>query len=85
MKNHITKDGRKIPIKELEDRHLINIVKAIKRKARTGLFIKRYGGGMDSEEIWYDEEVIWGRQVKKALHFKSYKKELKARGLKAPL
>ena len=79
MKNHTTKDGRKIPIKELEIHHLTNIVNAIKKKAKSGMIIKRYGGGMDSEEIWYDEELIRGRKVKKLFHYKSYKRELKRR------
>ena len=79
MKYHITKDNRRIRIKDLETSHLMNIINAIKNKAKHGMIIKRYVAGMDSEDIWYDEDLLYGKAVKRALHFKAYKKELKRR------
>ena len=43
MKWHKTNDGRKIKIRYLDTRHLINAIMYIKRKAKEGLVI-RIGG-----------------------------------------
>ena len=78
MKYHKTKDGKKIKISDLDTNHLINIIKYIKRKAKKGLII-RIGGGYDANDMWYDEYELYGKEAKKYMNYKSYKKELKSR------
>lgn len=78
MKYHITKEGKKIKLSDLETSHLKNIVKLIKRRAKEGVTISS-GGGYFSDEIWYDEETIYGKKAKEHLGYKLYKKELKKR------
>lgn len=55
MKTWTTKDGRDIEIKDLEDSHLLNILKLIERMAEEldGSIID--GGGVDANDIWYIE------------------------------
>ena len=75
-----TKDGKEIPYSKIEDRHLLNILAMIKRKAKEmdGEIID--GGGYDMDEIWYVEgdEQDW----RKKLGYKPILKEVKRRGLK---
>ena len=78
MKYHITKDNRKILLKDLESSHILNILKWIKKQAITGLTIK-YGGGSTAEDIWYEEETIYGEKVLNHLHYNDYKTELNKR------
>ena len=78
MKHHVTKDGKKILLSDLEDSLLLNIINFIKRKAKEGLVIS-YGGGSHFEGIWYDEETIYAKEVKKRMGYKHYKRELKSR------
>jgi hypothetical protein len=80
---HTCKDGRKIKIRDLEDSHLVNIVKLIRRKAKEG-FTVSYGsvGTGQVDDMWYDELTFYGKQVRKMLKYKRYKKELKFRKLK---
>lgn len=77
---HKTKEGTEIPIIALSDDHLKNIIKYIKCKAKRGMSFQ-YGGGNTADEMWYDEETIYGKKVKKHLHYKVYKDELKRRNL----
>lgn len=75
---HITKDGKKIRIEELDTAHLNSIINWIKRKAQEGLTV-RYGGGSCAEDIWYDEETLFGDDALKALNYNAYKNELNKR------
>lgn len=78
---HKTKEGIKIPLSELNEDHLKNIIAYIKRKAKIGILFQN-GGGQDSNDIWYNEERLYGKQIKRYLHYKKYKEELKKRNLK---
>jgi hypothetical protein len=79
MKIHKTKDGKKIYLCDLELSHLENIIKWIERKAKEGLTIRFGGGGCHSEDMWYDEDVLYGKKVKKELNYKHYVLELHRR------
>lgn len=78
MKYHRTKDGRKIKIRDLEICHLRNIIKWIKSKSKEGITIS-HGGGTTADDMWYYEEQVTGKRVKKYFNYKHYKKELKRR------
>jgi capsule polysaccharide export protein KpsE/RkpR len=75
MEYHKTKDGRKIKLSQLETEHLRNIITRIERVARQGLLV-RSGGGSCSEDIWYDEEIIRGKEALEKLNYDVYIKEL---------
>ena len=75
---HVTKDGQEIPINNLENDHLINIINWIKRRAEIGFVI---GGGcpFDPESMWAD--LIQGNEAEEYLNLKIYEKEAKKRNL----
>lgn len=78
LKYHITKNGDRILIKDLETQHLENIIKLIERKAEEGLVIRR-GGGTTPEDIWYDEDHLFGEEVKEHMNYGAYVAELRSR------
>jgi hypothetical protein len=80
-KKWITKDGTKIPYNKLEDSHILNILKYIEKHAREGILI-HFSDSSLSGDIWYDEEIIKGEEVKNRLDYYGIKKEAKKRGLK---
>lgn len=78
MKYHITKEGKKIKISDLETNHLVNIINWIEKMAKEGFTIS-HGGGTTAEDIWYDEETYYGKETKKILNYQAYKTELENR------
>lgn len=78
MKFHKTKDGKKIKLADLETSHLENIIKWIERKAKEGLTVGM-GGGSCAEDMWYDEETLYGKKAKKEMNYKDYISELERR------
>lgn len=78
MKYHITKDGRKIKLSDLEHDHLKNIIRWIERTADRGLTIEM-GGGSDPEDMWYDEYTYYAGDVLRMLNYYDYKAELRRR------
>lgn len=76
---HTTRDGTKIPLSEMETNHLINMINFIKKKAKSGVRIIEGSKGYSTDEMWYDETVLYGKKVKQYFCYKQYKKELKKR------
>ena len=75
---HIDAEGNKTELKDLDLTHLVNIIANIERRARHGLVVCS-GGGTTAEDMWYDQEIYYGKDVKKLMHYKKYIKELKKR------
>lgn len=75
---HKTRDGRLIPLGELSDEHLYNIIRFIERKAEEGINIQT-GSFMIDEVFDYDIDTIYGKDVKELMNYKHYKKERKRR------
>lgn len=75
---HVTKNGDKIVLSKLEDSHLQNIINLLQRKAKEGVKI-RYGGGTTADDIWYDEDMLYGEEALKHLHYGEYAAEQKRR------
>ena len=75
---HITKNGDKIALSKLEDSHLQNIINLLQRKAKEGVKV-RYGGGTTADDIWYDEDMLYGEEALKKLHYYEYLAEQKRR------
>ena len=81
MKFHKTKLGDKIPLCDLELSHLENIIKWIEKKSVNGLYVRFGGSGNCAEEMWYDEDVFFGKEAKQYLNYKDYILELKSRNI----
>ena len=79
MEYHTTKNGKKIKLADLELSHLKNILKLIERKAKKGLVIRYGGSGSSAEDMWYDEDIYFGKKAKRELNFYNYKAELERR------
>ena len=75
---HITKNGDAIALNKLEDSHLQNIIRLLERKAKEGVKV-RYGGGSSADDIWYDEDMLYGEEALKHLHYGEYVAEQKRR------
>jgi hypothetical protein len=80
MKYWETQNGDEIAYKELEDKHLFNIIKWIEKRANNGITI-RNGGGWDIDDMWYEEYEIDGEEVLEMYDYKGLLKEAKKRGL----
>ena len=78
---HTTKDGREIPLSELGDEHLENIIRFFENKAKAGVKVA-FGGGVDADDIYYDEEILYGKEALKELNYDAYVNELKRRKTK---
>lgn len=75
---HTTKQGAKIPISQLETNHLTNIIAHIERRAHEGVTV-RSGGGTQPDDMWYDEDTLYGEDVLRYLNYYAYKSELSKR------
>jgi len=76
---HRTRDGRKIPLREMGDIHLLNTISLIASKAKAGVIASRGGGS--SPDFWYDEERLTGKEALEYLSYDCYLEEAKRRGL----
>lgn len=76
---HITRDGKIIPLKDITDSHLINIIKHIERKAKEGLCVVSGCYGVDMMDMDYDEEYLTGDRALKAMDYHAYVNELNRR------
>lgn len=79
MYKHLTRDGKEIALKDLEDSHLVAIIRRIKKLAKEGITLGYGGGGGDTDCMWYEEDTLTGKEVKKLMHYKEYKRELEYR------
>jgi len=74
LKFHITKDGERILLEDLQLSHLKNIGRQIERKSLTGIHIRK-----SSTDGYDDVDYLYGKDVKDYLGYKNYKQELKRR------
>ena len=79
MTFHITKDGREIKIKDLEDKHLSNIIKWIDKKALYGVTVRK--SLYNEDEVIRVEKKIYGEEVRDKYNYNKYVKEARGRGL----
>jgi len=75
---HTTKNGDQIALSKLEDSHLQNIINLMQRKAKEGIIV-RYGGGSSADDIWYDEDHLYGEEALAKMHYGEYAAEQKRR------
>ena len=76
---HTTRDGRRILLKNMSLSHLQNTIKLLKKRAKEGLTIEIGGGSGDSNDMWYDEYILYGEEALEELNYDTYKEELERR------
>ena len=75
-----TKEGKEIPYNELSDKHLLNIIKFVERKAKEGIVV--YSGHDDAWGIDACRRVIKGKEVFAMYNYNELVEEAKIRQLK---
>ena len=74
MKIHTTREGKKIRLRDMTDSHLAATIGLFERRAKDGVTV-RMGGGSCAEDIWYDEETLYGEEALDLLGYADYVKE----------
>ena len=82
MKTWITKNNEEIPFNELEDSHLLNIIKYIRQKAKEGIqIVSAFGYDGDDDFMSGDIEELYGKDVLKYYDYNELFKEARKRKL----
>lgn len=76
---HVTRDGKIIPLKDITNSHLINIIKYIERRAKEGVCVVSECYGVDMMDMDFNEEVFCGQNALKRMDYDAYVNELKRR------
>ena len=76
---HVTKDGRIIPLKDISLNHLINIIKYIERRAKEGVCVVSAYYGVDMMDMDFNDEVLYGQKALDIMNYDAYVNELKRR------
>lgn len=77
-KVHITREGKEIPLKDLKDSHLLNILKYHHKQAEAGVV---------TGSAWFgevDADVLYGEEVLDRYNHGDYVREACRRGLSLP-
>jgi hypothetical protein len=79
MKIHKTKNGQLIPISELEDDHLLNIIRFYQKKAKEGLLVcyRSPGPTNDTDDHFFD--IVYGEEALENLGYYFYVEEAEKR------
>lgn len=77
---HVTKDGERLLISDMEDDHLINTLRMFERWAEEGLVISLGGTDLYGDPC-YDEEVLKGEEALEFLDYSEYVAEATRRNL----
>lgn len=81
-KTWTTEQGDEIEYTKLEDSHLLNILKFIKRRAEEGMIeVISYGYEGDDDYQSVDAETLYGDEVLKKLDYQGLEDEAKKRKL----
>lgn len=57
------KYGNQIKVTDMSDEYLRNAITYVKRKAKEGLLVQYGGSGANTDDMWYDEEILYGKEV----------------------
>jgi hypothetical protein len=76
---HVTRDGEIIPLRNLTDSHLVNIIKYIKRRAKEGICVVSACYGVDMMDMDFIEEVFHGQNALDIMNYDAYINELNRR------
>lgn len=75
-----TESGDDIEYRKLDDKHLVNIIYWIRKRASTGI-MQFIGGGWDMDSFWGEEYVIDGEEVLELYDYEGLLREAKRRKL----
>ena len=73
MKAHVTKDGKKIKLCKMTDSHLDATIRLLERRAKEGITVGT--DGSCAEDMFYDEDTLYGEDALEALEYDEYVKE----------
>ena len=77
-----TKDGTNIEIKDMEDSHLVNTIRLLKRNAKNGVEVVYSVGWGEKDYPEFDSIVLYGKHYLDTVDsYKDLKQEAKRRGL----
>ena len=76
---HTTKDGREIALKDLDDSHLVHIIHWIERRATEGVVVRFGVAGYTADEMFYEEDELFGHDARLHLDYDRYVEEQKRR------
>ena len=80
---HVTKDGKTVPLKDIGLNHLINIIKYIEKRSRDGLHVSTWcGWSADPDSMCYQEDYVKGDEALSVLNYDTYVNELNRRKAK---
>jgi len=66
-------------IKDIDTDYLKNIMGWIENKAEEGYTVLSGGGGVDADDIWFDEDTLFDEEVKEYFNYNIIKKEYNER------
>ena len=77
---HVTRDGEIIPLRDITDSHLVNIINYIEQRSREGFYVAMaYGLPADPDSMYYEEDYVKGDAALSVLNYDAYINELKRR------
>ena len=76
---HVTRDGEIIPLRDITDSHLLNIINYVERRAKEGIHVVSGYYGVDMMDMDFNEEILYGQNALKAMDYDAYVNELKRR------
>lgn len=81
---HVTKDGETIPLRDITDSHLVNIIKYIEKRSREGFYVSMIScwNPPDPDSMYYEEDYVKGGEALSILNHDAYVNELKRREAK---
>ena len=81
IRQHRTKTGQVMLVSDMDDKHLMNTIAMIRRKAEEGIAVICGGRGSSAEDMWADETFYKGNEALDEMGYSNYTAEALRRGL----
>ena len=81
---HVTRDGEIIPLRDITDSHLVNIINYIEKRSRDGFYVSLIccWNPADPDSMCYEEDYVKGDEALSVLNYDAYVNELNRRKAK---